>query len=908
MGEPWKKYANQPASSGGIFSVPAEPDPDKALRHQMLQLDLQKKMKDATKEQVGDKEVEALARMYAANKLVPPTRPNEVAQKAIARAMEIDPSYDPELAGNRAKAIKDFSGNGQASQVVRSVNRLAAHLSDMFETSEKMGGPNTGIRPLNKLIASVEQQGQPELVAKFDAAKPFVATELEKIMKGAGQPTVSGIEEAMKGLDRARSLDERRAAFKQIGALVHGALDPIKQSWNSAYGGTKAPPMWVSPKAAEVFGHVDPDNAGTFGGDDWRGLPGLKGDGTEPTLPQGGGGNPPPNAPITPATGSTKTDFIQSDVDKKVAAMLAGGVPAAKIKKFAGDSGANYPHLDAVLAWRALNPKYKGGYDVSTERVVPTTLANRMAASPVAALAAGAGDALTAGFADEGIGAVNTLKNGGSLSDNIAAADLAKQTLANANPGMTLAGNVLGGAGAMIGGGLAARSALEGGAIGRSLLGFAEANPIKAAALGDTAYGTAYGAGENNDNRALGAGIGAVTAPIASFAGSGATKVAGKALTGVVDPAVQRLRDLGIPLTAGEVLGGGWKKAQDALTSVMGPGDMVARRYADGRRALNEAGYNMAGDVIGTPINKVGQPAINALDAAKSQAYSNALDPISLNLNTPDFINPMKGVMAGASEIPAGELPEGYANSAINRFVGNNIAPDGTMAGRDFQKAYRGLAQTANKVAPKVEGFDVGQALGQAKDILASTLEDQNPGAYEGFLKANQANRMLNILAKAHNAAKNQISDGGEVHWTPAQLGTASTANAVKYGSDIAAAGGNRPFNQLINDSQQVMSSKVPDSGTAKRLLAMGLATGTIGGGGGVGYEVGGDTGAELGVGIPLALTLGGTKVGQQLLVNALIKRTVADQATGRMLRKYPQIGGDVLAGLGIPLLDSPAR
>jgi hypothetical protein len=171
---------------------------------------------------------------------------------------------DPELAANRAKAIKDFSGNGQASQVVRSVNRLASHLHDMYAASEKMGGPNVGVRPINKLIASVEQQGMPETVAAYDAAKPFVATELEKIMKGAGQPTVSGIEEAMKGLDRARSLDERRAAFKQIGALVHGALDPIKQSWNSAYGGTKAPPMWVSPKAAEGVRPYRPGQCGNL--------------------------------------------------------------------------------------------------------------------------------------------------------------------------------------------------------------------------------------------------------------------------------------------------------------------------------------------------------------------------------------------------------------------------------------------------------------------------------------------------------------------------------------------------------------------------------------------------------------------------------------------------------------------
>jgi hypothetical protein len=494
---PWLDYQNGPVT------VPLGPRDPQKVEAQGLDLELKraqldKARKDASKEQVGDVQVEALAKLYAANKLVPPARPNEVAQKAIARAMEIDPDFDPELAANRSKAIKDFSGNGQASQVVRSVNRLAAHLNDMYDASEKMGGPNTGVRALNSMIAGVEQQGMPELVAKYDAARPFVATELEKIMKGAGQPTVSGIDEAMKGLERARSLDERRAAFKTIGALVHGALDPIKQSWNSAYGGNKAPPMWVSPQAAQVFGHIDPENAGTFGGDDWRGLPGLKGDGTPgqgTTSDNGGSDTPTPGPGMTAATGDTKTEVIRGPVEKKLSTMLASGASSGTIRAFA--KANNYPtgKVDGVLAWRAMNPTYKGGYDVHQENIVPTTAYNRAAAHPVAAgllAAADAGD--DAGLVDEAIGAVNTLKNGGSLSDNIAAADYAKQMEASANPNASLAGSVVGGAGAMIGGGLGLRALLSWrgkGRLGATILAWAARNPIKTAAAGDMAYGTA---------------------------------------------------------------------------------------------------------------------------------------------------------------------------------------------------------------------------------------------------------------------------------------------------------------------------------------------------------------------------------------------------------------------------------
>src|SRR6185503_4137371 len=108
--------------------------------------------------------------------------------------------------------------------------------------------------------------------------------------------------------------------------------------------------------------------------------------------------------------------------------------------------------------------------------------------------------------------------------------------------------------------------------------------------------------------------------------------------TGVTSPAVQRLKDAGIPLTVGETLGGGFKKAQDAMTSVFGPGNMVARRYNDGRQALNQAAFNQAGQIVGQPIDSVGQAGIQALSAAKSRAYDNALNPVTLDLNTPSII------------------------------------------------------------------------------------------------------------------------------------------------------------------------------------------------------------------------------------------------------------------------------
>jgi hypothetical protein len=231
------------------------------------------------------------------------------------------------------------------------------------------------------------------------------------------------------------------------------------------------------------------------------------------------------------------------------------------------------------------------------------------------------------------------------------------------------------------------------------------------------------------------------------------------------------------------------------------------------------------------------------------------------------------------------------------------------MSGTDFQQAYRGLSRTANKSSDRIYGHEIGQSLGQAQDALVNALQAQNPGAYEGFLAANKANRMLNILATAKNSAQNQVGDTGEQLFTPAQLGSAATANTRNFNGNIAAAGGYRPFDQLAKDGQQVMSSKLPDSGTATRALVTKLAmTGSLlGGSSALGYGVGGNEGAEgAGLGTLAAGSLFGTKLGQQLLVAALIKRNTAMRRGGQALIDNPGYLAAASTAAQVPYFTTP--
>ena len=828
-------------------------------------------------------------KMYAANKLTPPARPSDTMQKILDATAQYDTTYDPALAPNRKKAIQDFTGHGADAQVVGSVNRLASHIHDMFQASEKMGGPNTGIRPLNKMIAGIQQQGEPALVATYDAAKPFVAAELDKIAKGSGNTTtVQGIQDAMASLDRARSLDERRAAFKQLAGIVHGALEPIKQRWDSAYGGTKAPPMWISPKAANVFGALDPENAGTYGGDAWRGLPGLKGDGTPGQGTGPGGGQPPaptangppptlaPGGPAqTIATGATRNQY-DPVLSGKMDRAIRSGLPydeAAKIVP-AGEYGQLDPaQYAASVAYAKANPGYKKSLAEITKPMANSAL-NRFTASPLATFAMQAANGTSGGFLDEIGGGVATLINGGSLSDNIARANENKQAQAALNPGSALVGNVIGGVGAMVGGGAALKAA----GVGKGFLAWAAAHPKLAATAGDALYGGIYGYGENNDNRLVGAGIGALAGAGGSVAGQVGANVIGRGIRGVVNPAVDRLRAAGIPLTFGEVAGGATKRFSDATTGLIG--NPLAARYGEGRTALSHALFNETGQIVGKPVDNIGAQGVADLVGIKNQAYAGALDPVSLQVGNPGSI--ARYADQAAASIPNVDQAPDIVKGAINNYVGGAVDPAGVMSGGDFQQAYRGLSRTASGASPRIFGHEIGSALGKAKDDLASMLETQNPGAYDAFLKANSTNRHLSVLAQAVEAAKNQIDPGGIALPTPAQYMTAASQNATKYGSKIESAMGNKPFfheqpggppTSLISDAQQVMSNKVPSSGTSERLQAM-LALGALGTGlGGAGYATDGAEGAGLGTVTALtATTLLNSKVGQKALLAMILR------------------------------------
>lgn len=661
-----------------------------------------------------------------------------------------------------------------------------------------------------------------------------------------------------------QSLDAIELHYRRLKAIQDGQ-NPDDPNVQRQYGIIKSNPMFPGP------------NGGIQGGGN--------GGGGFPGAPGGGGGP----EDMTIAMGTTKREH-SARLSAKIDAMLNAGASLDQINAvmYAND----YPNINpaqyaAARAWMQKNPgkAYVGG---SADRDVPLSFMQRFSGSPTGAFLANAANDLTAGS----VGALAGPQGRGAL-------DAMKQI----HPVASGAGTVVGGVGgAMLGEGLAAKAGAG----------------AWAARAGDMAYGAGQGFNNAPEGEGWkGALAGAALGGVGGFIGEKGAKIAGGVLKGVTDPGIQHLNALGVPMTVGQILsksgtaGKSIKGIEDAMTSIPLVGNMIDARRAEGLQAFNDAAFREAGAPIGYTPTATGQQGISELAQARSAAYDNALNGAGIDVTHPQFMQDMAGVTNAANAIPAVNGAQDAALTALQHRIAGAIDPNtGAITGRNFQEAYRGLARTAKERKNLDYGYEVGNVMRQGQDALAGALEAQNPGAFQAFTAANKANRNLATLADAVNAAQGQE----QRLFTPMQLGRADANATTRLTSRINAMSGNSPFSQLAADGISVLPSRLGDSGTGKRLLVGGAATGLFGlGGAGGGAAVNGKEGAAEGAGLgtglglltALALAGGGSKAAQQAAAKALLNHPDLLRRVGSSIQNNAAlarpIGGGLLATYALP-------
>lgn len=493
-----------------------------------------------------------------------------------------------------------------------------------------------------------------------------------------------------------------------------------------------------------------------------------------------------------------------------------------------------------------------------------------LADSAGGAYAISAADALTAGTLDNIAGGQSGL-----------AMEYARQQY----PGASLAGTVTGGA---LGAGAAelglARAGLGAGA---------------AALGGDALYGAAYGAGSTEDgSRLLGAAGGGLGGLAGGYAGRGIARGVGSAFRGVQDANVQGLRAAGVPLTAGQALGGTAKGIEDRLSGLPVVGDMVNARRLEGMQGFNRAAFDEALAPIGANTGGVtGEAGIDAAQGATRQGYDTALNGVSVTRD-PQFTADYNGAIAQGAQVPrVGPEFEAWSQANLDPLTAQPAYNGATV--QDFIQQTRGADFGTDAM-----GALVGRSVTGAEDAMRGLVNRQAPDVMPALGRADQAYRQTQVLRDAVNRARNGTRVGETGTFAPSQLADAAAANAKRFGNSQGTT--RQPFFNLSRAGQAVLPNSVPDSGTAGRAIVGGLLTGA-GLGGGTGYAAG-DAGAGAGYGLGAAalLAAGGSRAGQRALTAALLDRPEMLIRAGNGIANRARIGGlfgaPMLAGAGSSL------
>lgn len=543
--------------------------------------------------------------------------------------------------------------------------------------------------------------------------------------------------------------------------------------------------------------------------------------------------------------------------------------------------GVSYGGVDAYAQTEADRKRFG-------DELAPA-MEERKQASAVDVGARAGANGLTAGLADY-LAATGGWLGGGSFRDNLRHQQAMSEADARLSPTTSFMGNIVGGA---------AGAALSEGAASALL-------PARAAAwaprLGDAFYGATAGAtGAAPGEEATGAATGGLGGVLGGVLGRNAVRGVGNVSRGARDASADFLRQRGVPLTVGQLVGQGGRVGQavkgieDRLTSVPIIGDMINARRREGLEAFNRSAF---GEGLG-PIAPVGprdiaEQGIEQGQQAVSDAYTGALQGVQASADAP-FITDMQAAMQRGAQIPR-------TGPEFEHVVNSRLAPmfdagNGTINGRAIQDALQGLRKA--DYGSDAMGAAARDATSEVEDALTGLISRQAPDVMPRLNAANGAYRNLSVLADAVGKGANT---GGV--FTPAQLGMAARANATKYTGKMNAATTNRPFFDLQRAGQDVLPSAVPDSGTAGRVATLALP-GILGGAGaGAGYLTG-DAGQGTTAGLALGslLAAGGTRNGQRLLAAILADRPDALVRIGEQLNRRAGIGGvigaPILAGAG---------
>jgi hypothetical protein len=302
-------------------------------------------------------------------------------------------------------------------------------------------------------------------------------------------------------------------------------------------------------------------------------------------------------------------------------------------------------------------------------------------------------------------------------------------------------------------------------------------------------------------------------------AGAGLSKLASSAAPVATNQNAATLAREGISLTPGQNAGGFLKSLEDKMTSAPFVGDIIQSARRRGIEDFNRAAFRRVADPLeraGIPVQSgdIGRQGMQALRQDLSAAYDDVLSRSSANALEPQFVQNMASLRQLASALPPRE--QAAFDAIIEREIGQRMAPNGMVNAENLQAAKSGLGQQVTNFSTANSGHErnLGMALKQADEEFRNLVARANPQNATDLKAIDTAYANFKRLQRAASGVG--AEDG---IFTPAQLNSAVKA-MDKSKDKRAFSEGNALMQDLTDPAKAVMPSKIPDSGTAGRLLS----------------------------------------------------------------------------------------
>lgn len=388
--------------------------------------------------------------------------------------------------------------------------------------------------------------------------------------------------------------------------------------------------------------------------------------------------------------------------------------------------------------------------------------------------------------------------------------------------------------------------------------------------------------GEKGKQVATGAITGAAFSPMLTWFG--------RMVNPKVNPDVKTLIDNGVTPTPGQILGGGWKRTEDAATSVPVLGDMIKNAQRRSMDDFNVAALNRSG----VNVTEGGQEGIAQARKFFNSEYDRVLGQMS---HQPDqaFEQAVmdSGIQNRVSSDGMKELAGMLKTDYVPKF--ENVNGVATMTGDEIKAFDRQLRLNANSFSRSQDPMQqrIGQAYNDIRQSFRDSLARQNNQGIVGEL--NQLDKNYASFAQYRNAATmaNALKKGGMI--TPDQYMNAVAKGAKQTGSITGLSEGNALNQDLAGAAGRVLGSSVPDSGTPFR-HAIQAGIGAV-----AGHTMLPESVSSLMV--PAAASVGAaslpyTTLGQKLMAAALTKRptAIAPQLESVLRNSVPSANAGLLS------------